>query len=146
MKRNEVSRPKFTNVGLLNDLPAYVLRFPPSAIVSLLHRVSGFILCLLLPVLLFAFDASLSSEDSFNQLLSVFQQGIWGVPGWVLKLLVLVVIWSFLHHLIAGLRYLHLDVSHSAAEKKLAMRSARLVLCLSVVLTVAIGAKLFGIY
>lgn len=146
MKRNDASRPKFTNVGLLRDLPSYVLRFPPSAIVSLLHRVSGFILCLLLPILLFAFDASLSSEDSFNQLLSVFQQGIWGVPGWILKLLVLVVIWSFLHHLIAGLRFIRLDVSHSATPKKLAMNSARLVLLFNLLLSTAIAAKLFGVY
>lgn len=146
MKRNDASRSKFKNVGLFSDLPAYALRFPLSAIVSLLHRFSGVILFLALPLLMFTFDASLSSEESFEQLLSVFHQGIWGVPGWMLKVVVLVVIWSFLHHLIAGLRFLWLDVSHLATDKKSARNSARLVMFSSLVLTAVVGAKLLGIY
>lgn len=146
MTRNSNPRPQFRNLGLFSDLPAYVMRFPASAIVSLLHRVSGLVLFLLLPVIIWVLDVSLSSEESFASLQNVFRNGVGWVPGWLLKCLLLAVLWSFLHHLIAGLRYLWLDVSHSATEKKTAMRSAKVVLTVSLTLTFLLGLKLFGVY
>lgn len=146
MQERNTKRPEFRNIGLFTSLPAYVMRFPPSAFVSLLHRVSGLILFLLLPAIIWAFDASVSSEISFAKFSNVFENGFWFVPGWMLKLVILVVMWSFLMHMIAGLRHLWLDVSHSATEKRSAMGSAKVVLVLTGVLTVALGAKLFGLY
>ncbi|WCM86360.1 succinate dehydrogenase, cytochrome b556 subunit [Acidovorax sp. NCPPB 3576] len=139
------NRRDYRNISLLQLVP-YMLRFPASAWVSLLHRGSGLLMFILLPAIIWAFDASLSSEYSFAKLKNVFEHGFSIVPGWFLKLVVLAVLWAFIHHLIAGLRFLVLDVNHASVEKRRSGRSARWVLISSVVLTVALGAKLFGLY
>jgi succinate dehydrogenase / fumarate reductase cytochrome b subunit len=55
-------------------------------------------------------------------------------------------IWAFLHHLIAGLRHLWMDVSHAAVSKAFGLKSAQFTLAASILLTLALGAKLFGLY
>lgn len=130
----------------LPDLLSYLRAFPATAWVSLMHRISGAILFILLPAILWGFDNSVSSELSFARFVSVFDGGFWLVPGWMVKLVTLVVLWSYLHHLLAGLRFLMLDVHHVALEKTRARQSARWVLILSLGLTLSLGAKLFGLY
>ena len=137
-------RPEFRNIHALTDLPGY--RLPPAGIVSLLHRVSGAIMFLLLPFVLWLFDVSVSSEISFERFKSAFNKGLWLFPGWLIKLVVLALIWSFLHHLIAGLRHLWSDVSHEAVSKEFGRSSALVTLALGTLLTVALGLKLFGAY
>ena len=137
-------RPEFRNIHALTDLPGY--RLPPAGIVSILHRVSGAIMFLLLPFVLWLFDVSVSSEISFERFKSAFNIGLWLFPGWLIKLVVLALIWSFLHHLIAGLRHLWSDVSHEAVSKEFGRSSALVTLALGTLLTVALGLKLFGAY
>jgi succinate dehydrogenase / fumarate reductase cytochrome b subunit len=72
-------RPEFRNIHALQDLPSY--RLPPAGIVSILHRISGVIMFLLLPFILWMFDASLSSEFSFAKFKAVFNEGCGFVPG-----------------------------------------------------------------
>ena len=69
-----------------------------------------------------------------------------GSGGWFLKLVALALIWAYLHHLIAGLRHLRMDISHAAVSKESGKRSAAITLVLSIGLTVILGAKLFGLY
>ncbi|RYX88993.1 MAG: succinate dehydrogenase, cytochrome b556 subunit [Comamonadaceae bacterium] len=137
-------RPEFRNINALTDLPGY--RLPAAGIVSILHRISGAIMFLLMPFIIWMFDTSVSSEFSYARFKAAFNSGLGFVPGWFLKLVALVLIWAFLHHLIAGLRHLWMDVSHSATEKGFSRTSAIVVLVSSVVLTVVLGAKLFGLY
>lgn len=72
--------------------------------------------------------------------------GLGFVPGWFLKLVVLALIWSYLHHFTAGLRHLWMDVSHSAVNKDFGNKSATATLVISIALTLVLGAKLFGLY
>ena len=137
-------RPEFRNIHALKDLPTY--RLPPAGIVSILHRISGVIMLLLLPFIIWMFDASLSSEFSFAKFKAVFNEGCGFVPGWFIKLVALAIIWAYLHHLIAGLRHLFMDVSHSSVTKQFGHNSALAVLVLSIGLTIILGAKLFGLY
>lgn len=137
-------RPEFRNINALTDLPGY--RLPAAGVVSILHRISGVIMFLLLPFIIWMFDKSISSELSFAKFTSAFNQGLWIFPGWIVKLLVLVLIWSYLHHFIAGLRHLWMDVSHKAVSKEFGMNSARFTLAGSLLLAVVLGAKLFGLY
>ena len=137
-------RPEFRNINAFTDLPGY--RLPAAGIVSILHRISGFIMFLLMPFIIWMFDTSVSSEFSFARFKAAFNSGLGFVPGWFLKLVALALIWAFLHHFIAGIRHLWMDVSHSATEKSFGKTSAIVVLASSVLLTLVLGAKLFGLY
>jgi succinate dehydrogenase / fumarate reductase cytochrome b subunit len=92
------------------------------------------------------FDTSVSSEISFARFKAAFNSGLVFVPGWCLKLVALALIWAYLHHFIAGLRHLWMDVSHAAVTKEFGKSSAIVTLALSVLLTVVLGLKLFGAY
>jgi succinate dehydrogenase / fumarate reductase cytochrome b subunit len=115
---------------------------PPAAWVSILHRVSGIVIFILLPFVIWLFDTSVTSEVSYSQFSAAFIGGIGFVPAWFLKLVVLALIWSYLHHFIAGVRHLYMDATHSVT-KEFGRSSAIVTLVLSLVLTVALGAKLF---
>ncbi len=136
-------RPEFRNIHAFRDLPTY--RLPAAGIVSILHRISGAIMFLLMPFIIWMFDASVSSEISFARFKAAFNSGLWFVPGWFVKLVALALIWAFLHHLIAGTRHLYMEVTHSLT-KEFGKSSAIATLTLSIGLTVVLGAKLFGLY
>lgn len=136
-------RPEFRNINAFTDLPTY--RLPAAGIVSILHRVSGAVMFLLMPFIIWMFDTSISSELSFARFTSVFNIGVGFVPGWFVKLVALAIIWAFLHHFIAGLRHLWMDARH-AVSKEFGKSSAVVTLTLSIALTVVLGAKLFGLY
>lgn len=136
-------RPEFRNINAFHDLTTY--RLPAAGWVSILHRVSGALMFVLLPLIVWLFDTSVSSEISFDQFTAVFSSG-WGfVPGWLFKLVVLALMWAFLHHLIAGVRHLYMDAKHSVG-KQFGKNSAIATLGLSIGLTVVLGAKLFNLY
>ncbi len=136
-------RPEFRNISALTDLPTY--RLPPAGWVSILHRVSGALMFLLLPFIIWMFDTSVSSEISFAKFKLAFNVGLGFVPGWFMKLVALALIWAYLHHLIAGIRHLYMDVQH-AVSKEFGRSSALATLGLSIALTGVLGAKLFGLY
>ena len=135
-------RPVYRNIHV-TDIVSY--RLPPAGIVSILHRVSGVVMFLLLPFIIWMFDTSISSEISFERFSGAFSAGLGFVPGWFFKLVVLALIWAYLHHLIAGLRHLYMDVNH-AVTKEFGHTSAVVTLALSILLTLVLGAKLFGLY
>ncbi|GAC1390379.1 MAG: succinate dehydrogenase, cytochrome b556 subunit [Variovorax sp.] len=137
-------RPEFRNINAFADLPSY--RLPAAGWVSILHRVSGVLMFVLMPFIIWMFDKSISSEISFAKFSSAFGPGLGIFPGWFVKLVVLALIWAFLHHFIAGLRHLWMDVSHKAASREFGMNSARVTLVSSLLLTVVLGAKLFNLY
>jgi succinate dehydrogenase / fumarate reductase cytochrome b subunit len=111
---------------------------PPSAIVSILHRISGFVLFLALPFLLYLFQQSIVSEISFAHF-----SGIVSHP--FAKLVILGLSWGYLHHFCAGIRHLFMD-NHMALDKDASQRTARYVLAVSLALTVLVALKLFGVF
>lgn len=137
------ARPEFRNINALSDLPTY--RLPPAGWVSILHRISGAIMFILMPLIIWMFDTSVSSEISFAKFTSVFNLGVGFIPGWFMKLLALALIWAYLHHFIAGVRHLWMDINH-AVSKEFGRSSAIVTLSLGSLLTLALGLKLFGVY
>jgi succinate dehydrogenase / fumarate reductase cytochrome b subunit len=137
-------RPEFRNINAFRDLPTY--RLPAPGWVSILHRISGVLMFVLLPFILWMFDTSISSEISFARFKQAFNNGIGFVPGFLVKLVVLGLIWAYLHHFFAGLRHLLMDVNHDSVSKKFGGTSAKATLAITVILTVVLGAKLFGLY
>ena len=128
-------RPQFRNIGI-TDLMAY--RLPMAGKVSILHRISGALLFLCLPGLIALFAMSFSSEAGFKAMSTVV-----GFP--LVKLILLALIWGYLHHFCAGIRYLALDL-HIGVDKESATKSASLVLGVSLALTVVFALKLFGVW
>ena len=136
-------RPEFRNIHLLQDVRTY--RLPAAGVVSILHRVSGLLMFLLLPFVVWLFDTSLSSEISYEDFTAAFGTGIGFVPGWFVKLATLGLVWGYLHHFIAGVRHLYMDATHSVT-KEFGKSSATTTLVLAFGLTAVLGAKLFGLY
>ena len=130
------ARREFKNIGYGQILTSYKL--PWSGKVSILHRVSGALLFLSLPFILYLFDKSLTSELSFITFSEVV-----GNP--LVKLFLLALIWAFLHHFCAGIRFLALDL-HKGIEKHQIQKSAVSVLVVSLSLTAILVAKLFNLF
>ncbi|QZA79451.1 succinate dehydrogenase, cytochrome b556 subunit [Deefgea tanakiae] len=118
------ARPKHLNL--------MVIKFPLPAIVSGLHRISGALLALSIPFMLYALEGSLSSAERF----AAFKECI-AHP--VVKLFLLGVLWAYLHHACAGIRFLMMDI-HKGVDLKTARMTSKLVMVVSITLTVIIGA------
>jgi len=131
--------------GTMRLVDAVKYRLPLAGVVSILHRASGLLMFVLLPFIIWLFDNSLSSEISYDTFTSAFVAGIGVLPAWIVKLVVLALIWAFLHHAIAGVRHVWMDMTHSVTKEQ-GRSSAVVTLVSSIALTVLLGAKLFGIY
>ena len=131
--------------GEMRLVDATQYRLPPAGVVSILHRISGLVLLLLMPLVIWLFDTSVTSEVSFEQFRGAFLGGIGFVPAFIVKLATLALIWAFLQHFCAGVRHLYMDFTHSVT-KEFGRVSALVALGVSIVLTIAFGLKLFGVY
>jgi succinate dehydrogenase / fumarate reductase cytochrome b subunit len=121
------SRPKY--------LDLIEIKLPVPGLVSILHRISGLGLFLFLPFLLWLFQSSLTSPDSYVRYRAVFANPL-------VKLILIGLLWAFIHHLLAGLRFLALDL-HYGTDLPAARASSRLVLIAAVVLTAILGVWLW---
>ncbi|MBI5329521.1 MAG: succinate dehydrogenase, cytochrome b556 subunit [Betaproteobacteria bacterium] len=108
-----------------------VLRLPIGGMVSILHRISGAFLALSVPCLLYAFSLSLSSEAGYARV----SGWLGGFFGWVLSM---GAIWALLHHLLAGLRHLGLDLG-LGEEKAVARQTAWIALLAAAGITALIA-------
>jgi succinate dehydrogenase / fumarate reductase cytochrome b subunit len=129
------SRPEFRNIHVSQILK---YRLPPPGMVSIMHRISGAALFLTLPFLLWLFDLSLTSELSYARLTAF-------ASHWLAKLVLVGLAWAFLHHLIAGVRYLILDL-HIGLDKPAARASALAVYWISLPLTLLAALMIFGVF
>ena len=117
-------RPKYLNLVRI--------RLPLPGVVSILHRVSGAALFLFLPFLLTLFEMSLETAQTFARFKSVFSH-------WAIKLMLLGLLWAYLHHLCAGVRHLALDL-HYGTELPAARAGSIAVVVVSIGLTLLVGA------
>jgi len=113
------------------DLPT--IRLPLPGILSIIHRISGAGMFLMLPFLLWLFQSSLASPETFASAREVV-----GHP--LARIILLGLIWFYMHHFCAGIRYLLLDL-HKGVELEAARLSSKVVFAVSIALTLIIGAK-----
>jgi len=128
------TRPVIRNISL-GQLAGYKL--PPPGVVSILHRISGLLMFLLLPLLLWLLDLSLTSEVSFERLRAI-------VAGTPARLVLLALAWAFVHHALSGVRFLLLDL-HIGVDRAPARRSALIVLVVGLALAAVAGLRIFGV-
>ena len=120
-------RPKYLNL--------FQIKLPLAGVISILHRVSGVGLFLMLPFLVWLLELSLHSPESFQALQAVAAHPL-------LKLLLIGLLWALLHHFCMGIRILLIDI-HIGVDKMSARSSARMVLAVSLPMTLIVGAKLW---
>ena len=120
-------RPKYLNL--------FEIKLPLAGFVSILHRVSGAALFLMLPLLIYLLQLSLGTPQDFAVLTSALDNPL-------LKLVLLGLLWAFLHHFCMGIRILLLDL-HVGVDLAAARTSAKLVQGVSLLLTVLLGVKLW---
>jgi len=116
-------------------LDLFRIRLPIPGLVSILHRISGAGLFLLLPFLLWLFQGSISSPDSYVRYRAAFAHPL-------VKLILVGLLWAFVHHLLAGIRFLALDL-HLGTELARARATSWVVLVAGIVLTVILGGWLW---
>lgn len=121
-------RPKYYDLNLLH--------LPAPGIVSIFHRISGLLLFLVgVPALLAALAATLESESAWNAWRSALANPL-------AKLALIGATWLYVHHFIAGIRYLLLDL-HLGVHKAPAQASAKLVLALGAAVTLLIAWRVW---
>lgn len=125
--------PQHRNLDLIHLLQ---YRQPAAAVVSILHRISGLLLFLALPLFAWLLQKSLISPLSFAE----FRAAL--VPWWA-RAILLVLLWAWFHHVAAGLRFLWLDLSHRT-DKVTGKRTALGALVFGLVLTLLCAAQLFA--
>lgn len=135
-------RPVYRNIHVTQIMQ---YRLPPAGWVSILHRVSGAMMFLMLPFVVWMFDKSITSELSFVEFTSAFTVGIWKFPGWLVKLVVIALAWGYLHHFIAGIRHLWMDMFHAVSKEQSGI-SALVTLISAPLLTLAVALKMFGVF
>ena len=116
-------------------LALHLIKLPLPGIISILHRVSGLLLFISLPLLLWTLQYSLHSSENF-----AFMSWMFAHPA--SKLFLIVMLWAFLHHFCAGLRYLAIDL-HWLRSLAQARNSSKVVLLVSLSLTIILGVKLW---
>ena len=122
-----------------NPRPKYLnllqIRLPVPAFVSIVHRVTGAGLFLLIPVLLYLLQLSLESPEAFRTFKNLIAQPL-------MKLAIIGLAWAYLHHFCAGVRHLALDL-HLGTDLAAARASSWAVLAVSIALTLVFGALLW---
>lgn len=107
------------------------IRLPLSALVSIAHRLSGILVFLLIPAMLWSLNLSLASPEGFNQAIDSFYSP-------VSKFVVWIFLGGILFHFCAGIRHLLMDV-HIGGSLKGGRRGAWLVIVISFLLTLGVG-------
>lgn len=105
---NKKSRPIFMNL--------LQIRMPVVAVLSFAHRVSGVMMCVLIPFLIYLLDLSLRNEQGYAQVLEILRHP-------VVKFMAVLVVWGLAHHMLAGIRFLLIDAD-IGVERDSARRSA----------------------
>ena len=156
LKARRAAKPEFRNINVFKDVRTY--RMPPAALVSIFHRVSGMLLFLALPLLVWLFEQSLVSEIAFGNFQAILEWYpyataekplaplmMWTLAHFTpLKVILVVLFWAYMHYLFAGLRHVYTDISHRL-DKQFGRLSAYATFAISLLATLCFAVSLFGL-
>ena len=120
-------RPKYLNL--------LQIRLPVPGVISIMHRVSGAVLFLVIPMILYVLGTSLESPNGYAAMASLLATPL-------AKLVAIGLLWGFFHHFCAGIRYLALDLD-IGTDLAPARASSWAVLAVGIALTLACGVLLW---
>ena len=156
LKARRAAKPEFRNINVFKDVPSY--RLPPAGFVSIFHRVSGMLMFLALPLLVWLFEQSLVSEIAFGNFQAVVEWYpsaaaeeplapwlAWSLAHFTpMKVILVVLFWAYMHHLVAGVRHVYTDISHRL-DKTFGRLSAYATFAISLLATLCFAVSLFGL-
>lgn len=111
------------------------IHLPVTGFISILHRVSGLLMFLAIPLSVYLLDISLQGEQGFEQAVDILQQPL-------LQLLSLILLWSIIHHLLAGIRFLLTDFE-IGLEKQRAILFSWIVFALEAIIFLMLVVRLY---
>ena len=123
MTAHNNKRPVFLNLTRIH--------LPVMAVLSVGHRLSGLLLALSIPLLVYLFDRSLSDAEGYAGVVALLQ-------GNVARVLLILLAWVFAHHFLAGIRFLLIDL-HVGVDARLGRASAWAVLAGGVLVMVCVA-------
>jgi succinate dehydrogenase / fumarate reductase cytochrome b subunit len=140
MQNNEPQNSRKTKQrpGQLNrpkNLNLFTIRLPINALVSILHRATGCVLFLILPVILLLLQFSLSSAKHYEMVVLILHSPF-------IKFMFLGLAWGFFHHFFAGIRHLAMDVHWMTTLMK-ARYTSKVVLVLGAAATLVLAIKVW---
>ena len=127
LRPGQISRPKNLNL--------FTIRLPINALVSILHRATGCVLFLILPVILLILQLSLNSAEHYETVIAILHSPF-------IKLMLLGLAWAFFHHFFAGIRHLAMDVHWMTSLMK-ARYTSKVVLVLGALATLVLALKIW---
>ncbi|MBI2379328.1 MAG: succinate dehydrogenase, cytochrome b556 subunit [Gammaproteobacteria bacterium] len=113
------------------NLDLTTINLPLMALTSITHRVTGILLFLSLPLMLWALDLSLSSQASFDALKAMLAQPF-------TKLVTLGILAALVYHLVAGIRHLIMDLGYGETKEG-GVTGSRIVIAVALVLIAVVG-------
>jgi succinate dehydrogenase / fumarate reductase cytochrome b subunit len=122
MDKNK-NRPKYLNL--------LKIKMPVAAVVSIGHRISGFLLVIAIPFVIYAFQLSVSSAEQYATIIAALKHPI-------LQGILILLVWSFSHHFFAGIRFLLIDID-VGVSRSLSRASAWLVHALAILTTIVMA-------
>ncbi len=121
------ARPVFFNL--------YRIGFPITAVVSIGHRISGVLLAMCVPVLVYLLDVSMSGPEGYGRVAALFRHAAMGAAA-------IGLIWALAHHVLAGVRHLLFDI-HLGTTLRAARTGAWIVLAAeAAIVMLAVGVIL----
>lgn len=123
------SRPKYLNLFALAP------KMSITAKISIIHRLTGVLLFLAIPFVLYLFHKSLTEQSFYTAFYGV-------LSGFVAKMIYLILIFAFVYHMCAGVRFLFMDI-HRGVEIKKAKLTAKIVLVVSILITIGLGVLIW---
>ena len=127
LRPGQMSRPKNLNL--------FTIRLPINALVSILHRATGCVLFLILPVILLLLQLSLNSAEHYETVIAILHSPL-------IKVMLLGLAWAFFHHFFAGIRHLAMDVHWMTTLMK-ARYTSKVVLVLGALATLVLAVKIW---
>jgi succinate dehydrogenase / fumarate reductase, cytochrome b subunit len=127
LRSGQMSRPKNLNL--------FTIRLPINALVSILHRATGCVLFLILPVILLLLQFSLNSAEHYDTVIAILHSPL-------IKIMLLGLAWAFFHHFFAGIRHLAMDVHWMTTLMK-ARYTSKVVLVLGALATLVLAVKIW---
>nr|WP_024967440.1 succinate dehydrogenase cytochrome b556 subunit [Pantoea sp. IMH] len=114
------------------NLDLSTIRFPVTAIASILHRVSGVITFVAVGILLWLLGLSLSSPEGFLEAAAV-------MDSFIVKFIVWGIMAALAYHIVGGVRHMLMDFGYLGETMEIGKRSAHIAFGITVVLSILAG-------